>query len=387
MYNLTSNFRVVEEESGNEETATLDFTRCGHNDENTLFAIRYWIEGVLYLTFGIISLFGAIMTIAVLATRHLKAHLFDQLLIALATFDILFILCSVPVFCIDTVWLEWFEDSEAFYHIVIDILYPMTCVTHDASIFITVALTVERYLAVQKPFCYRAINLENSVYRRLTLYVLPVVVIAIALNVPKFMEMTVSVENDTVIAEMSDRMNDPTYIWYYGFSQLLHPTITIGIMPMVVLASMNTAIIISVRKSLSMQCKIRKTEADQGEKSKHLAYVLIGVVLTHFLCHMPFIVMRIIVQFYISDEIFCMEYDKPFYYPLWIECANRISALLYMIKSSCHFIVYCFTHQSSKNRLKKLGQMGCRKIMLSRQNSTESSGSGNTDSTNEQSSE
>ena len=380
MYNLTINLGVMEEVFGSEDTASLDFTRCGHLDEDVLRTIRYWIEGVLYMTFGIISLLGAIMSVAVLATGHLKERLFDQLLIALAIFDTLFVLCSVPVFCIDTLWLGWFEEIEAFFQIVIYVLYPMSNVTLDASTFITVALSVERYLAVRKPFCYRAINLENSVYRRLLLYVLPVVLISFALNIPTFMEMTVSVEDDTLIAEMSDRMNDPSYLWYYRISQLIHPTITVGIMPMVVLAYMNSAIIVSVRKSLSIQCKNKKTEADQGERSTHLAFVLVGVVLTHFICHIPNIAMRIIAQVYLSDNLFCKEYDIPFYYPLWFECADRISALLFMIKSSCHFLIYCFAHESSKMRLKKFGQMGCLRGALSRQNSTESSASGNSGS-------
>ena len=73
MYNLTTNFGVAKEES-------FDATRCGASDEHTLSNFKYWVEGVLFTTFGFISLVGAILSIAILTTRNLRSHLFDQLL-------------------------------------------------------------------------------------------------------------------------------------------------------------------------------------------------------------------------------------------------------------------------------------------------------------------
>ena len=64
----------------------------------------------------------------------------------------------------------------------------MTPVTLHASIFVTLALTLERYLAVRKPFWYRNINVSAPC--RLATYVLPAVVLSIALNLPKFIEVS-----------------------------------------------------------------------------------------------------------------------------------------------------------------------------------------------------
>ena len=44
---------------------------------------------------------------------------------------------------------------QTFYTLLTQILYPMSPVTLNASIFMTLALTVERYLAVCMPIRYR----------------------------------------------------------------------------------------------------------------------------------------------------------------------------------------------------------------------------------------
>ena len=58
-----------------------------------------------------------------------------------------------------------------------------------------------------------------STSKRVAMYVLPVVALSIALNIPKFMEATASVENDTVTIEMAEMRRQPTYVLYFTISQ------------------------------------------------------------------------------------------------------------------------------------------------------------------------
>ena len=67
--------------------------------------------------------------------------------------------------------------------------------------------------------CCRDLNMTMSTSKRVAMYVLPVVVLSIALNIPKFMEATASVENDTVTIEMAEMRRQPTYVLYFTISQ------------------------------------------------------------------------------------------------------------------------------------------------------------------------
>ena len=252
----------------------------------------------------------------------------------------------------------------------------MTPVTLHASIYMTVALTVERYLAVCKPFLFRNLNLKNSAILRLTLYLLPVIVISIAVNVPKFLEMTVSLENNTIEGEYSELTKQPNYLLYYTISELIHPTLTTGIAPMLGLAFMSTSILITVRRSNLMRFQITSPAVSQQHRisESKLAIVLIGILAMHFICHLPVVILNISAQYYIGDKLYCQEHGVSFFPPMWLLCGNSIMALLLMANTSCNFFIYCFTLRSFKAKLNQIREEGWHKInSFSRQNSAQSS--------------
>ena len=107
------------EEVRNGSEGIFDPTNCGQSDNETLAFIadiKFWFEGVFYMSFGIAGLLSALATVAILATRELRSHLFYQLLIVLATLDILYILCSVPTFSFDI--FNWFDNDKTFHHVI-----------------------------------------------------------------------------------------------------------------------------------------------------------------------------------------------------------------------------------------------------------------------------
>ena len=83
--------------------------------------------------------------------------------------------------------------------------------------------------------------------RRVMLYVLPVALISVCLNIPKFMETEAVSSSDSEDAnstqiQASEMRLNPTYMLYYTISQIFHPTLTTGILPMAALIYMNTHI-------------------------------------------------------------------------------------------------------------------------------------------------
>ena len=61
----------------------------------------------------------------------------------------------------------------------------------------TLAVTVERFIAVCRPHQYRSISLTMTNTKRLLVYIVPVTVLSFALNIPKFMEVSLTKNNGT----------------------------------------------------------------------------------------------------------------------------------------------------------------------------------------------
>ena len=77
-----------------------------------------------------------------------------------------------------------------------------------------------RYIAVCRPHQYRAISLTMTNTRRLLVYIVPVTVLSFALNVPKFMEVTVTEHNGTNEVDASQTRKDPTFIFWWDQQRL-----------------------------------------------------------------------------------------------------------------------------------------------------------------------
>lgn len=98
-------------------------------------------------------------------------------------------------------------------------------------------------------------NQTISASRRVAMYVTPVVLLSVCLNIPKFMENQVqeSKEGNSTEINVSDIRMDRSYMLYYTISQIFHPTLTTGIIPMGILIFMNLAIYKGTLISLKMR--------------------------------------------------------------------------------------------------------------------------------------
>ena len=74
----------------------------------------------------------------------MRKYSFNHLLASLSCIDLAFILCSWPVHSVPIFGIEnWFY-AKLYPHI----LYPLTSVFFTGSIYMTLAITVERYVTV-----------------------------------------------------------------------------------------------------------------------------------------------------------------------------------------------------------------------------------------------
>ena len=233
-----------------------DLTKCGHytvsKDEtgrktylNTIKKAkpcRFWAEGVASTVVAIFGFMGNLISIWVLSDDELRSSAFNRLLLALAIIDCMFIMPGTIIYNAKAFsWeADWYNRSFPVF------LYPFTEIALCSSIYMTLAIAVERYIGLCRPFQ----RLSGSCSAKA--YITPVVIIAMLLNIPKFFESETTYRENketntttTSIGVTNLRLH-PDYITYYWMWTRL---LTTGVIPFLLLALLNSKIYLAIRKS------------------------------------------------------------------------------------------------------------------------------------------
>ena len=119
-----------------------------------------------------------------------QIYVFFILDLGLASFDSILILTSILMFGLPAVHAyttEWFSDY--FYNVfpyITPVVYPVGMIAQTGSVYLTMCVTVERYVAVCLPLRARVI----CTFGRARAYVAIIGMFALFYNLPRFWEVT-----------------------------------------------------------------------------------------------------------------------------------------------------------------------------------------------------
>lgn len=175
--------------------------------------------------------------------------IFNKLLVFLAVFDNVYIVCSV---------LEGLRKHKAFSQVheyaFGYFLYPLHNFVLCCSIYITVTLALERFRAVWRPVEYHnKCKGANPWARVTTTYIIPVLIFSVVFNIPKLLEVEFVVKsfedgNRTLASPTKLRLDDYYVIFYVNAARLLVQ----GIIPFSLLSFLNYRIYWVIRRRREM---------------------------------------------------------------------------------------------------------------------------------------
>ena len=310
---------------------------------------RFYCEGVSISVLGIIGLFGNLLALIVLSRPNLR-DVFHQLLFAVASFDLMYIVVGG----VNYTFKAFHANSDVYVYLYPHIIHPFTHIAATGVIYMTVAITIERYLGLCHPFL-------PPTSRKAWFYVLPVAIIAVAMNIPKFLEIEHNWEditsrdtNETVevisYRSTSLRYKDNYYIGYRMWTRLFSD----GIIPVIILVYLNTRIIVALISATKVQ---RFNSARRQRKEINLTIILLFIVFIFFFCHAARIVLDVYEFVNLEKVLACRRLGvcerKPFIY-----LPNNIffflpviSHMMQILNSSTNFIVYCLVGQNFRREL------------------------------------
>ena len=283
----------------------------------------FWTYAVIVPIIGTIGLLGNIFIIVVLGRPKMRKSVFYNLLLALACFDTLFILSRAS----GLAYIELAFQPNCTVVVLLDTI-DRPCFV--GSIYMTVAISLERYLGICHP--------HSRFSRRSSLvFILPVVLISFAYNFPIFLGRKFSFTNGKLVTEYQ-------YLEYFDHDayNLWASLIFLTILPLVALLFLNVSIIAAVRRSRNLQ---RTQNRIEGNSSN----ILFCIVIIFLILHLP----RVL---YISLS-FLDEYGSGLLN--YLEWLIRITRLALIMNSSINFVIYSLV--GSNFRTEVFEAFKCRK--------------------------
>ena len=340
----------------------------------------YWTENVAQSVIGVVGITANTIAIPILISRDMFS-IFNCLLMFLAIFDNIFIICQLLEAqrkMTNTNELDEDIFSQAHEYAFAYFLYQLHSFVLVCSMYITVAVALERYQAVWKPVEYHIKTKGINPWTRVILhYVLPVIVFSALLNIPKWFEIKLEVHSQSILVNNSFNgsinltIAEPTalrinHIYVVWWANVVTLTVQ-GIIPFGSLCIMNYRIYsVIIRRGRdnpklstvpesegsqmihmngnNSQNQKRKQEEDRKRKDSKL---LLIIVLFYLIFHFPRFLINLHEFFHLDiiKEIMngSEEYQKRCdSFPIWVLACTSVSNCLLTFNSSCNFFIYCF---------------------------------------------
>ena len=148
--------------------------------------IGWWMEGVIQIVINILGIIANCVAIPVLLSRKLN-NVFNRTLAIMAMLDALFNVCDI----LESIrmWHPYATTNIQVY-LFPHVLYPLQNITMVASIYITVVVAVERYLAVSRPIS-AFVDDGHGKWKKVLAFAVPVLLFSVIFNIPTFFEFYV----------------------------------------------------------------------------------------------------------------------------------------------------------------------------------------------------
>ncbi|ELT91337.1 hypothetical protein CAPTEDRAFT_201913 [Capitella teleta] len=231
----------------------------------------------------------------------------------------------------------------SFYNWLFVSLYPLVYFLRLSGTWLTVLLTVDRFIAVRYP-----LHASRLCHKKKTRLLITLTLVAAFLfSLVRFFEFKITSENSHGYA-LTQLTRNKNYVIVY---RILLFFIFMYLAPMILLVTLNACLVLALRKAMAHQAgmtnQIRRSRGSKGgstggstpsissrQVNRSITTMVVGVVLVSILSNVAAMLSHI---FWSLPECF----DDMDYLELPRRITSNISNVLVSINSAVNFVIYC----------------------------------------------
>ena len=137
-------------------------------------------EGVVLMCIGVLGIIGNIISIPYFGSRITRQKTFYTLLTFLSITDLIVVTTGLLLYAVSKLSIAY---KNGIYGMIAPFLFPIFEIGSTGSIYFTVAVCIERYFVVCRPFWYH----EQAIPSRT--YTIPILCFSVIYNIPRFFEV------------------------------------------------------------------------------------------------------------------------------------------------------------------------------------------------------
>ncbi|XP_076469658.1 neuromedin-U receptor 1-like [Babylonia areolata] len=304
--------------------------------------VHLTVKPIVY-TLGIV---GILLTVVVLSKKTMCTST-NSYLTALAAADLM-VLVILAVNIVTEHVMSCSREHEdgvfAFFHITTIFLN----IALFASVWITVVLAVERYIAICHPM--QAMSICTT--KRARIMIGLIFLAGCVVRAPNLLDMEMvdrlivdPHRNTTVTKRVLEWRQD---VYNNALYSMLVAGLLAGLLPLLALAILNIRLVVEIRKStrylrVHLAANSRIHSIISHEETK-ITLMLIFIIFAFFVCQCPYMVFTAIVAF------------NNYYMHLvpHVQLVHDIALIVLAGKSACNFILYCWFSEKFWNTFKQI---------------------------------
>ena len=293
----------------------------------------WWTDTFAQDVITSIGIIGNMLICAVLLQKKVRKNTFNQLRVALALFDIIML---ITMFLTFVLFRSAKDVLQAVYPIF---LWPLMSFCMTQSVFMTVAIALERYEAINNPYTYKS----YQEYRALK-YITSLSAASFILSIGKFFEFgtTQCIERPglTGVLTLGPIFENQIYAIY---NMAIFRVLILGIIPVIMLTYLYTKIFLKIQEHKLNMASQNSTVKKKMMREQRLAITFAGVVIVLLVCTIPgwLLVIKILID---GGKPTNLEY---------YETVNTVRLIFYTMNSAINIFIYACLDKTFRRELKK----------------------------------